>query len=501
VKEGLARQEAGVRYADPKMASARASPLKILGKYALYDVIASGGMARIHLARLHGPAGFSRTVVVKRLYPHFVADPDFVAMFLDEARLSSRLRHPNVVPTLDVVAADGEVFLVMEYVKGASLARLLRGMTPADAPSPTYVASIVAGVLHGLHAAHEATNTQGESLGLVHRDVSPHNVLVSVDGASRLIDFGIAKAAGRSHVTREGVLKGKIPYMAPEQLRGGPIDRRVDVYAASVVMWEALTARRLFTGESDAEVFGNVLGKEVPPPSVLVPGVPAGLDEIVLRGLDRRAEARFPTAREMARAIESCVPLVTAAEIGEWVEAVAAADLDARARQVAAIEMSGSDEAGAGDEGELRGLEPAADTVAGMGARHMTPAPPHAGGPSGAPPRSLRRALFAATGLALVLCAAVLVRRASTSSVAPAAATVPSPNGETTGPSPPPAIPVTTVASPPPSFSARSRDDAMPSTGASGERSPASPASLGSSKRPRPRAAKPLPESVLDTRE
>src|SRR5277367_6228356 len=219
----------------------------MLGRYALYEKIASGGMASIHIGRLLGPVGFSRTVAVKRMHAHFSEDPDFVSMFLDEARLAARIQHPNVVPTLDVVATDGETFLVMEYVQGESLARLLRSVRSIMTPADTHViATIMAGVLHGLHAAHEAKNEQGEPLGIVHRDVSPQNILVGTDGVPRVLDFGVAKAVGRLQTTREGQSKGKLSYMAPEQLHGAGVTRQTDVYAAAVVTWEALTGKRLF---------------------------------------------------------------------------------------------------------------------------------------------------------------------------------------------------------------------------------------------------------------
>src|SRR5580700_10113505 len=210
-----------------------------VGRYALHHEIASGGMATVHIGRLLGPVGFARTVAIKRLHAHMARNPEFVAMFLDEARLAARIRHPNVVSTLDVVATEGELFVVMEYVPGDSLARLLHAAREAGEPVPLPVAaSIMVDVLHGLHAAHEASDERGQPLGLVHRDVSPHNVLVGTDGAAHVIDFGIAKAAGRAQVTREGQLKGKLAYMAPEQLKGGTggskVDRRADVFGAAV---------------------------------------------------------------------------------------------------------------------------------------------------------------------------------------------------------------------------------------------------------------------------
>jgi serine/threonine protein kinase len=204
-----------------------------IGRYVLYGEIASGGMATVHFGRLSGPAGFSRTVAIKRLHPQYAKDPEFVSMFLDEARLAARIRHPNVVTTLDVVTTGAEIFLVMEYVQGESLSRLLRAVRPMMTPADTrIVATIVSGVLHGLHAAHEARDEQGQPLRIVHRDVSPQNVLVGTDGVPRVLDFGVAKAAGRVQTTREGQLKGKLAYMAPEQVRG-EVTRVTDVYSAS----------------------------------------------------------------------------------------------------------------------------------------------------------------------------------------------------------------------------------------------------------------------------
>ncbi|HEY2366157.1 MAG TPA: serine/threonine-protein kinase, partial [Polyangiaceae bacterium] len=211
--------------------------MRVVGRYALYEEIAAGGMATVHFGRLLGPVGFSRTVAIKRLHPQFAKDPEFVSMFLDEARLAARIRHPNVVPTLDVVATQGELFLVMDYVQGESLSRLIRATRERQQRIPVrYVASIITGALHGLHAAHEAKNERGEPLRIVHRDISPQNVLVGSDGVARVLDFGVAKAAGRFHTTREGNVKGKLPYMSPEQLRGQLVDRQTDVYAAAVCL-------------------------------------------------------------------------------------------------------------------------------------------------------------------------------------------------------------------------------------------------------------------------
>jgi hypothetical protein len=324
--------------------------MRTIGRYALHAEIAAGGMAAIHIGRLLGPVGFARTVAIKRLHPPLAKDPEFVAMFLDEARLAARIRHPNVVSTLDIVATEGELFVVMEYVQGESFARLMRQARTLKEPIPQpIVAAIMVGVLHGLHAAHEAHDEQGQPLRIVHRDVSPHNVLVGVDGAAHVIDFGIAKARGRMQVTRDGQIKGKLSYMPPEQLLGQGIDHRADVFAASIVFWEALTGRRLFEGIDDGDIYARVLHSEVEAPSLYARDLGSGVDSIVLRGLARDRNARYPTAREMALAIEAVMPLATPSRVGAWVESLAGDSIAERMEQIADIEGGTS----AGDPGGM----------------------------------------------------------------------------------------------------------------------------------------------------
>jgi serine/threonine-protein kinase len=315
-------------------------PGRVIGRYALHGEIASGGMATVHFGRLVGPAGFSRTVAIKKLHPQFAKDPEFVSMFLDEARVAARIRHPNVVATLDVVATQGELFLVMDYVQGESLARLLRAMRESHQKVPPRIATaIVSGALQGLHAAHEARNERGEPLGLVHRDISPQNVLVGADGVPRVLDFGVAKAAGRVQTTREGQLKGKLAYMAPEQI-SGDVTRKTDIYAAGIVLWETLTTRRLFSGDNEGMILGKILSGVVEPPSSFEPGLPAGLDEVCLRALAKDPKDRYATAREMAIALERVVGVASAPEVGEWVETAAHQALAVRANRIAEIESS-----------------------------------------------------------------------------------------------------------------------------------------------------------------
>jgi eukaryotic-like serine/threonine-protein kinase len=320
----------------------RSQPVVVIGRYVLYEPIASGGMATVHLARLVGPVGFSRTVAIKRLHPHYASDPEFSSMFLDEARLAARIRHPNVVPTLDVVAQDGGLFLVMDYVQGESLARLIRAPHGQKGNiDPKIGATIIAGALHGLHAAHEATGENGEPLGLVHRDVSPQNILVGVDGIARVLDFGIAKAVGRVQQTQAGQIKGKLAYMAPEQLHG-IATRATDIYSASIVLWETLTGQRLFGG-NDASLITRLLNRQLDPPSKLAPSLSRDVDAVVMRGLEPDPANRYPTARDMARAVERTIGTLPLTEVGEWVESMAKDTLADRTHRVAEIERASSE--------------------------------------------------------------------------------------------------------------------------------------------------------------
>ncbi|MDF2694094.1 MAG: serine/threonine protein kinase [Labilithrix sp.] len=314
-----------------------------LGRYALFGEIAAGGMATVHLARLLGSVGFARTVAIKRLHPHLSKDPDFVAMFLEEARLAARVRHPNVVATLDVVDDDNELFLVMEYVPGESLSRLVRKTREAGKRiPPRYVASVLCAALEGLHAAHDATSERGSPLGIVHRDVSPQNIQVGLDGIARVLDFGIAKATNRVQETRTDQIKGKVAYMSPEQLAKGPIDRRADVYSASVVLWEALTGKRLFKADDVPALVYAIMNDEIDPPSKVVPDLPPGLDEIVMKGLDREAANRWSSARELAVALESVLTPAPPREIGEWMRETAGDMLAWRIELVHRIESETS---------------------------------------------------------------------------------------------------------------------------------------------------------------
>ena len=312
-----------------------------VGRYVLHQAIGAGGMATVHFGRLEGVAGFARVVAIKRLHAHIAENRELAARFFDEARMATRVLHANVVQTIDVVLDGDAGLVVMEYVQGETLGRLLQvACRSEEPPPPRVVASILSGVLHGLHAAHQAKSERGETLGIVHRDVSPQNILVGSDGIARVLDFGIAKATAQTSVTPGTQLKGKAAYIAPEQLRGRPLTASTDVFAAAVVLWESLVGRRLFLDETEAQTLSNVLTMPIEAPSAFVPSLPPELDRVVLRGLERDPANRFESAREMALALEAAVAPASAAEVGAWVDGLAHEALASRAAVLAEIETS-----------------------------------------------------------------------------------------------------------------------------------------------------------------
>jgi serine/threonine-protein kinase len=274
------------------------------GKYQLVLKLATGGMAEIFLARLKGVAGFEKLVVIKRILPHLADEPQFVAMFLDEARIAARISHANVCQVYELGEVDGQYFLAMEYLEGVTLNAAMRKLSRERRLMDVRLAAgVLVQACEGLHHAHELTDGDGRALNLVHRDVSPQNLFVTVDGATKVLDFGIAKAAGASTKTRTGTVKGKYAYMPPEQLKGEVLDRRVDVFALGVVMFEALTGKRLFWRETDFLIFRAITEEPIPRVRDYRPDVPPGLDAAVARALTRSRDERFPTARAFGEAI------------------------------------------------------------------------------------------------------------------------------------------------------------------------------------------------------
>jgi serine/threonine-protein kinase len=267
------------------------------------------------------------------MHPHLAEDPDFVTMFLDEARMAANIRHPNVVPTLDVAEENGQLFLIMEYVEGLSLHAMKRALKKQNGSVPLPIALRIAlDMLAGLHAAHELTSSDGAPMKLVHRDVSPQNVLVGVDGVSRIMDFGIARAEIRITATQGAQVKGKTSYMAPEQIRAQPIDRRCDVYAAGIVAWELITGERLFRADNEGTLVQLVLEGATRPPSAINPAVTPEIDAAIMRALELWPAERSPTAADFAEALElaaekSHVAIATSRAVGAFVKALPAAPM------------------------------------------------------------------------------------------------------------------------------------------------------------------------------
>jgi serine/threonine-protein kinase len=292
------------------------------GRYSLLYRFGAGGMASVYLARLMGAQGFEKLIALKVIHDRLADDPTFVKMFIDEARLASRINHPNVAQTFEFGRVAQTYFIAMEYVEGESLSTILKHRRPAATAS----ARIIADAAAGLHAAHETRGADGKLLDVVHRDVSPHNIMVSYSGSVKLVDFGVARARGKLHTTQEGSLKGKFSYMAPELIEHVPVDRRTDVFSLGIVLYEMIAHRRLFKGENEAESLNKVLNLEIKPPSEFTDDCPAALEAVVMRALERKKDDRFTTAQEMQQALERFLmeagEVVLPADVGKMMHEV-----------------------------------------------------------------------------------------------------------------------------------------------------------------------------------
>ncbi len=277
-----------------------------LGRYECLLPIARGGMAAVWAARVTGARGFEKIVAVKTMLPTLNDDPNFERMFLDEARIASRIRHPNVAEILDLGEQDNLLYLVMEWIDGAPLSLIMReAFRRGGMPIPIGV-KIVQDVCAALHAAHELKGEDGKSLELVHRDVSPQNIMLTESGVVKLVDFGVAKALGRSAgETDTGLIRGKLAYLSPEQVVAQPLDRRTDLFAAGVILYQMTTGKHPFRGDNAGATMNNILRRKVPKPSKIVgPVYPALLDEVVMRAIDREQEFRFQTGADMFKALD-----------------------------------------------------------------------------------------------------------------------------------------------------------------------------------------------------
>jgi len=307
-------------------------------KYRLVAEIGRGGMADVYLAVVQGTLGFNKLVVLKQVRPELADDADILSMFLDEARLAARLNHPNVVQTYEIGQEQGRYFIAMEYLDGQPLQRVRSRVAPAEFPLAMQI-RVLCDALAGLHYAHELTDFDGSPLAIVHRDATPHNVFLTYDGLVKLVDFGIAKAAGALAQTQVGVIKGKVPYMAPEQARAEPLDRRADVFAAGVMLWEAIVGRRMWKGVDDVTAISRIARGDLPALRDAAPDVDPALEYICARAIAGSREARYPTAADLQNELERWLGRhgynVSAREVGLF---VAAQFAEERAKIKAVIE-------------------------------------------------------------------------------------------------------------------------------------------------------------------
>ena len=295
---------------------------RTLGRYTLRYLVARGGMATVYLAQLAGAHGFEKWVAIKIMHPHLGHDRRFVTMFLDEARVASRIQHPNACSVLDFGEEGGMPYIVMEYMHGETLGSVVRqGWTQGD--MPLWVpARIIADASRGLHAAHETRGPTGEPLQVVHRDVSPQNILALYDGIGKIMDFGVARAEGRMTDTATSEVKGKFAYMSPEQLSSKPIDRRSDVWALGVVLWETTLGRRLFQADSQGETLMMVMQANIPHPREINPDYPEALAAVAMEALVRDPARRTPSAKSFADGLERYLhgtgELVGSDRVADW---------------------------------------------------------------------------------------------------------------------------------------------------------------------------------------
>jgi len=308
-----------------------------LGRYELLLELGRGGMAELMLARLPGVAGFSKLVAIKRILPHLAEDKQFVDLFVNESKIAAQLGHPNVCQVFELGAVDGELFLVLEFLDGVAWGELCRRLPFGDTTRLRVTAGVLAQIAEGLHFAHNLVDHDGVPTPVIHRDVSPHNLFVTSDGTCKVLDFGVAKIMKEGPRTRTGLLKGKLPYMSPEQIRGEPLDARADVFSLAIVCWESLTGDALFDRDTDFLIYQAISEEPIPLATSRRPELPAAVDHVLAKALARDREYRYASTRELAAALaEAAGTPSTPREIAKALRDACGDKLDERARAIAA---------------------------------------------------------------------------------------------------------------------------------------------------------------------
>jgi len=306
--DGLIGHHAGQRFDTDRDRDGDIDGVVKMGRYELLHPLGIGGMAEVFKGRAMGPGGFARDVVIKRILPAHADDPEFIRMFVDEAKLLGLLHHPNIVDVYDFGEDDGVLFLALEYVEGPSLSRILRTLRASNRKTPPAIVAYVAReVCRALDHVHGLRDRDGKPLDAIHRDVTPSNIIISSAGAVKLLDFGVSTFKHAVQITKTGTVKGKPAYLAPEQLEGKPIDGRVDLFALGIVMHEMLSLEHLFAGDSDLGTVKKIMEMQIPSPSATRDDVPSALGDIVMRALERDRNRRFASAAEMARALDDFI--------------------------------------------------------------------------------------------------------------------------------------------------------------------------------------------------
>jgi serine/threonine protein kinase len=351
------------------------------GKYELQRRLAVGGMAEIFLASVRGVEGFEKTIVLKRILPHLAEEAEFVEMFIDEAKLASTLSHPNIVQVYELGSIDSRYFIAMEYVPGIDLSTLSKRLVDKGGLPKGAIAAIGIEAARGLHYAHEKRDGTGKPFGLVHRDMSPQNILLSIEGLVKITDFGIAKAENKSSKTRSGVLKGKFSYMAPEQAFGKPLDRRADLFALGLVVYELYTGKRAYKSDNELEMLDMAREARLPPLKDVIPDFPAALSDVVSKALAPKMEDRFATCAEFANALVREAPALAPTFDAEQLSELIRQNVDLtqevgeRVASVPSLPMQVDDDVLMTQQSDMRSVSRAQRFATGAGAQKKSALP------------------------------------------------------------------------------------------------------------------------------